>query len=314
MLVLCLATSYYHWRDHNEQSKAPEWKWDHNVYNPWYYGTANTSQVETNLLYSEEPWDPFSRNLLLAQVAGNPTLESLTRITSRPNRAYARQWVRDYVRYAGSSKRLDRVCFDKVALLRMILHQQQGHTSTNNRTESNAGSTPPIRRVPYDAIVLLPPDAIIADLDYDLLNLFPSNKLLAITGYDHATPTSIQQDTPLSEVIFFNLRHKYAASVVELWHSLAAAPATCGAGNDVQLLLDATRSCVENEEEFQYIVISLEESSAGFVGDRAIKIIPQPVPSSKAVMLVSNVAETRAELHTTADSVCYRYYPRCDVL
>lgn len=62
------------------------------------------------------------------------------------------------------------------------------------------------------------------------------------------------------------------------------------------------------------VVASLDETDDGFVGGYSIKTIPISVPAPKATMLVSNEAASRAELQKTADSVCYRYYPKCEVL
>lgn len=303
VLVLSLAIAYFHLKSPgSEPYSISEWKWDHNVYNP------RQPMVGSNVTHVVETVQPAhnsneKRNLLLAQFSGSPALDIMASICSRPNRAYARQWGRDYVRYTGASHTpLERACFDKVYLLDVILNRQVHSDSL----------WPPSSHVQYDAVVLLPPDAIITDLDSDLLNLFPSDKLFGIASYEHST-TRIN-DSTFSEVLFFNLRHKYATETVELWNSLTAPPVTCGAGNDIRLLLDAVGSLVKSEEERDEIVADIGLSAKGFLGERSIKIIPQKVPSSKAVLLVSNTAETKADLQTTADSVCYRYYPRCDVV
>jgi len=300
VLVVCLVISYLQLEsgDISVYSES-EWIWDHNVYKPRQSLTGNLSRpVETLELPGNNP----KRDLLLAQFSGSPALDTMASISSRPNRAYARQWVRDYVRYTGSSsKRLERACFDKVFILSTILSHQ---VPSDNRWS-------PTSRVEYDAIVILPPDAIVTDLDSDLLNLFPSDKLLAVASYERST---FINDSTLSDILFFNFRHKYAMEVVDLWTSLSGAPVTCGAGNDVQLLLDAVDSVAERKGEREELVSDLTMSARGFVGSRYIKMIPEKVPASKAVMLVSNAGEIEAELQTTAASVCYRYYPRCDVL
>eukprot|EP00977_Amphora_coffeiformis_P024711 scaffold16707_cov182-Amphora_coffeaeformis.AAC.5 len=300
ILVLCLALSYLRLKgDGDSFYSESEWIWDHNVYQPRHPSTGNLSMAVETL---ELPANNHKRNLLLAQFSGSPALDTMASISSRPNRAYARQWVRDYVRYTGSSgKRLERACFDKVFILSTILAHQVHSDSLWS----------PASRVQYDAIVILPPDAIITDLDSDLLNLFPFDKLLAVAGYERSTSIN---DSTLSEVLFFNLRHKYAMEVVELWNSLSGPSVTCGAGNDIQLLLDAVDSVAASKKARKELVSDLTISTRGFVGNRSIKLIPEKVPTSKAIMLVSNAAEVEAELQTTAASVCYRYYPRCDVL
>jgi len=48
---------------------------------------------------------------------------------------------------------------------------------------------------------------------------------------------------------------------------------------------------------------------------RVIKTVPPPpVPTPRAAALLSNLAEVKMMLQTTADAVCYRYYPKCEVL
>ena len=190
ILVLGLAFSYFRLkRDGDSFYSESEWIWDHNVYRPRQTSTTgNLSQTVETL---ESPPKNQNRNLLLAQFSGTPALDTMAAISSRPNRAYARQWVRDYVLYTGSSrKRLERACFDKVFVLSTLLAYQVHSDSLWS----------PTSRVQYDAIVLLPPDAIITDLDSDLLNLFPSDNLLAVASYERSTSTN---DSTLSEVLFF---------------------------------------------------------------------------------------------------------------
>lgn len=304
-LVSCVAISCYHLKSPCEAHSEPEWHWDHNVYDIQQAMTINA----THAVQRAQPTHSYStkRNLLLTQFSGSPVLDAMSSICSRPNRAYARQWGRDYVRYTGSShKRLERACFDKTYLLSTILTRQAHPENLWPSTVSSSS------RVQYDVIVLLPPDAIIADLDSDLLNLFPPDKLLGLASYEHDSTTI--NDSAFSEVVFFNLRHKYATATVDLWNSLTAPPVTCGAGNDIRLLVDAVGSLVRSDEERDELIANLGLSGKGFVGERSIKTIPQKVPSSKPVMLVSNAAGAKAALQTTADSVCYRFYPRCDVL
>ena len=301
LVVVGLAISYLHLRNEKDAYMEPQWKWDHNVYNPRLNVASNVSRpaLETR----DAPFSTRGRNhdnLLLAQFSGGPLLvDDMTAISSRPNRAYARQWVRDYVSYASASP-LERACFDKVVFLNTILARQ------------TRPPWAPSAHVQYDVVVLLPPDAIITDLDYDILRLFPPDKLVGVASY--ADSNNVRNDSMFSEILFFNLRHRYAVETAELWFSLTEPPVTCGAGNDIELLLDAMEVLVDDPEEREALVARLVVSERGFLPDRAVKVIPPKVPSSKAVALVTNALETKAELQTTADSVCYRYYPRCDVL
>jgi len=293
VLLLCVLISFYHISRGKELGYSdPKWSWDHNVYNP------RQGNMTLPLVDVDETRPP---NLLLAQVAGNPTLRTLAEISSRPNRAYARQWRRDYVQYSDSIRTLDKTCFDKVLVLHKILDQQL-------QSKMDLLS---LSRVHYDAVALLTPDSIVIDLDCDLWDLMPDDKLVAIAGWKDASSAFQSQ----SGVVFFNLRHKYARTVAQLWlDMISPAEMTCGANNDLMILIQAIQLVLEDDEEPSSLIHGLDETENGFVGKHVIKVISPAVPGSKEVTLVSNLAETRAILQTTTASVCYRYYPRCEVL
>jgi hypothetical protein len=328
----------------------------------------------TTTLAIEQPQPPSSttntagkRNLLLAQldIAQNTVLHEMTRITSRPNRAYAKQWVRDYVQYTGplsasaskltrqqQKQHLERVCLDKVYFVYTILltqQQQQQAQASSSSFSSHAKNNIIVQY--YDVIVLLPPDAIITNLDYDVLNLFPSSdKLVGIATYKNsntvATATTDDVDAQYDDydkdngsfasIVFFNLRHRYAMATAQLWYKFTqeSTDVTCGAGNEIQLLLNAIDTIIDNtttatttttpsttrqdlvthfwvQQENGFVTTS---ATVGGTTDRVVKMIPPKVPSSKAIALLTHAQEVTTELQTTADSVCYRYYPRCEVL
>ena len=383
-MLLCVAISMFYHRAQKRRHKSqqythsqvftppltydaqPEWQWDHNVYNPSRRSKTTTYTAATSSppLHDSTSSPPLisaiegaqERNLLVAQVAGNSALANLAEVSSRPNRAYARQWGRDYVLYKAFAPSIERVCFDKVAVLRAILEgQRQLHVEfwsslgvgsfvddddiSNDTDQTRQGRQS--RAVQYDVVALLSPEAIIADLDRDLLSLLPQDKLLATARWQDPSASSSYSDWPMpfsSSVVLFNLRHKFASRVVRLWYSMTEPPISCGAGNDLLILLHAVRRVLEEEEyngrnnhhhsnkdddfmlsesmvqAMSSIIASLDETNDGFVGGYSIKTIPFNVPTSKAAMLLANEAETRAELQKIADSVCYRYYPKCEVL
>eukprot|EP00522_Entomoneis_paludosa_P018392 CAMPEP_0172453244 /NCGR_PEP_ID=MMETSP1065-20121228/10659_1 /TAXON_ID=265537 /ORGANISM="Amphiprora paludosa, Strain CCMP125" /LENGTH=518 /DNA_ID=CAMNT_0013205423 /DNA_START=5 /DNA_END=1561 /DNA_ORIENTATION=+ len=331
--LACIVVSIlYHMRGHIYQDlyllEQPEWRWDHNVYSPQQQQSSSYSTHEGN--HQEGCTDVVTeatgettkchRNMLIAQVSGgNTVLNEMSSICSRPNRAYARRWGRDYVQYSKPVKNLVRSCFDKVTVLSTILERQEQHhvqqqqqatASTNNNWMQQLPQPP---RVIYDTVALFPPDAIIMDLDQDLLDLLPPDKLLAIAGWDiHA---SVIHDSNFADVLLVNLQHEYAATVVQVWQSMVEPPVTCGAGNDLAILLQAVESVLAPHEDLSSVVVSLGETNKGLIADNhAIKVIPLPVPGHKANMLTATHTESKAILQTTADSVCYRYYPRCEVL
>jgi hypothetical protein len=293
----------------------PEWEWDLNVY--WQQGTNyNASRSELPAPSPRERNNNF-RNLLLVQVAGNLIRNELVDITSRPNRAYAHQWRRDYVRYSSNngivkkktSFKLDMTCVDQVAVVNTILEKQ--------RRESEGWHVPQQRSVSYDVVALLPADAVIRDLDYDLLDLLPDDKLIAFAGWKREDPWAVNGSR--INVVFFNLRHRYAAQVVKAWSDVVKSKrVTCGEGLEVSILLDVIQSVLEPYEELSSMIHPLDQTDEGFVGDSsnefAIKGLAPSAASSIAVVSMSSLPDIAASLQTTADSVCYRYYPKCEVL
>jgi hypothetical protein len=274
----------------------------------------NASRSELQFLsLSPSERNNKQRNLLLVQVAGNTLRNELVDITSRPNRAYAHQWRRDYVRYSSNNglvktSKLDRTCVDQVAVMNTILEKQ--------RRESEGWRVPQLQQrvVSYDVIALLPADAVIRDLDYDLLDLLPDDKLVALAGWKREDPWAVSGSR--INVVFFNLGHRYADRVVKAWSdAVKSKRVTCGAGLEVSILLDAIQSVLESDEELSSMIHPLGQTDQGFVGDGSNEFaIKGLAPSSRAVVSMSSLPDTAASLQTTADSVCYRYYPKCEVL
>ena len=249
-------TSQRPWKQlHRPQPREEKWVWDYNSYHPQdKNSTDNDDKTTTTTL--------GNNNLLLSQITCTPTLRELGTISSRPNRAYARQWRRDYVEC--HEKHISTVV---ASLVRVNKHQQR-----------------------YDMVVILSPDAIVTNLDYDLAQLLPRDKLVALSKGQ--------------QVLFFNLRHPEAKAVVDMWLKLSEG---CG-GNDAEMLRRAIRSVVGDDDE-ESLVHVLNETEEGFVGkDRVIKSI------SSAYSLEADKIASRAMLQSMADSVCYRYYPRCELL
>ena len=305
VLVLAVLMAFYHGRSeenlgvHRRHYAAPKSQWDHNIY-------------ET----------PSDGAFLVAQLDGYSGLGTLTDISSRPNRAYCRQNKIDYVRYTrgGRSPYIQKSCFDQVILLNVILDKQL-RDSKDGPFLPSLFSLPP--RIDYDTVALLPPDSIVMNLDSNMFDLLPKHKLVAIAGWNkHYAKSFAQGDGQFASqtgVLFFNLRHKHANAVAKLWWDWVESPAvSCGAGNDLTLLVDAISAVLEDGEDLSSVIASLEESDHGFVGRSAqedvIQGIPPSTPTSRAQFLLNNLADNTVKLQTTADSVCYRYYPQCEVL
>lgn len=298
-----------------EYKILPEWEWDHNVYIPRnnyndhdnmdikdeYNGTTSTSSRNNN-----------NRVSLIAQVVSSKQLERLTEISSRPNRAYARQWGVDFTTYySGRRVHSPKACFDKVFVLDTIIQKQI----------KKANELPPLwphsLRVSYDSIMLLPPDSIITELDKNLLNtILPKDKLVAIAGWNDDNSADGKKNlNSNSDIILFNLRHRHADAVTKLWWEMVLpVGVTCGANNDLGMLVTAIAMVMDPDESLDDLIQPLEETSDGFVGQHLIKCIPPSVPDSRSALLSLNIQESQDNLQETADAVCYRFYPKCEVL
>ena len=296
-------------------SIQPEWDWDHNVY-------VNREQQQQQQQHLNAPNRSEHRNLLIVQTASNPIQNLLTDITSRPNRAYAEQWRRDYVRYDSSSNKSnnkgDRTCLDRVIVLQTILEEQL--------QQQKYGPSAWQQQEQYDVLAFLPPTAVIKDLDFDLLDLVPDNKLVAVPGSLPAEddPRSFSTAARI-DMVLINLRHADAATLTHAWldavRSSSARGMPCDAERDVSTLLYAIQSVLDPPKDLSSLVHSLSETEQGFVGNSDSEfVIKDVVPSTaadasgKAVSLLANLPEIAAGLQTTADSVCYRYFPKCEVV
>ncbi|KAL3940585.1 MAG: hypothetical protein SGBAC_004915 [Bacillariaceae sp.] len=268
----------------------PSWHFDYNVY--------------INNSIQRSP-----RVALIAQVASSRPLENFSLISSRPNRAYAKFWGQDYVRYnAGRGHVYQRSCFDKVHVLNEVLSQQlmeDDETSTIQRWNKRP------YEVKYDSIIIMPPDSIIIELDTDIFeSMFPSDKLVAISGWDDSRMIDSH-----SGIVMFNLNHRYASAVAKLWRELILPMGeTCGANNDLEILITAVYTVMDGSEDIQDLIEPLKETRSGYTADHLIKSLVPSVPGYRAKHLERTLVQSKSDLQQTVASVCYRFYPKCEVL
>jgi len=258
----------------------PSWDWDYNYYD----GRKGNSASDA---VGSHP------NLLLAQISGNVALEPLSAISGLPNRAYAHQWGHDFVLYDSGTSARKKSCFQKVTVLDYV-KAKKNHNARYN----------------YDRVAVFPADTIIIDLDFDLNQLLPRKKLVAIAGWEPGI-SLFQSRTGL---LFFNFEHRLADTVLELWkEEVEPNDMTCGASNDLQIVVEIIRNVIGRGESLEDYIEPLEEGNKGYVG-KALKSIYSKVPSSKFEFLLANKEAFRVQLQKTADSVCYRFYPKCLVI
>jgi hypothetical protein len=298
ILAAVAAVLAYFYQLHDGPYRAPQWHWDHNV----YMGGRedDTGQPET-----------FSRSQgtisLIAQVMGGSSLRDLTQISRRPNRAYARDWGMDYVEYdSGKSAYDPKTCFDKVLVLNQLLEIQERQTNGALEALFSHATMPK-----YDYLLILSPDAIVMDLDENLIDLMlPDNdKLVAISGWDGS------ELYPSADILLFDLKHPYVNTVAKLWWKLTLPrDVTCGARNELAILLHAIAMVLESGESLVDLIQPLNATRDGIIGDHWIKTLQNTVPGARSITLLNNFPESCQYAAETAASVCYRYYPKCEVL
>lgn len=270
---------------------SPTWHFDYNVYIP---KGGDSGALRTR------------RISLIAQVVLSRSLQRLADISSRPNRAYAKEWGMDYVLYdSGRGAVGQRSCFDKVNVLNTIMDRQRKGTN----------DSPPLwplrERVPYESILLLQPDSVITELDTNIFDsMLPPDKLAAISGWD--VNMTLRSN---SGIVVFNMQHEYAEIVAKLWLEMTLPKdETCGDNNDLEMLIIAISSIMEENEKLENFLEPLDENRIGFVGDHLIKSTIPMVPGSRSTYLMKSLEESKAALQETVDSVCYRFYPKCEVV
>jgi hypothetical protein len=129
------------------------------------------------------------------------------------------------------------------------------------------------------------------NLDYEFLALLPENKIVAMAN---AKP----------DLFLWNLKHKESQEVARMWLDLAD-DSNC----DTQSLWSAIEMTVADSGYLaSHYVQQLHLSISGVVEPKLIKFLPSDDADGMSF------PETVATLQTVADSVCYRYYPRCEVL
>ena len=294
ILAALMVVMAYFYQLHDPYSYiAPEWTWDHNIYVD-RHGRESVSEGRAE------------SSFLIAQISGGRSFRELASISSRPNRAYARDWGIDYVEYnSGKSAYDPKNCFDKVSVLNRLLEakerQEKGLELIFSRSD-----------VPeYKALLILSLDSIIVELEEDLFDsiLPDKDKLVAISGWDGNKLHSS------ADVLLFNLEHRHIHTVAALWWKLSLPrEITCGERNDIAMLVDAISQVLQSGESMVDFIQPLNATSDGAIGRNWIKSLQNTVPGARSISLLGNLQESCRKAAEIADSTCYRYYPKCEVL
>jgi hypothetical protein len=255
----------------------PRWIWDHNIYDP--RGTLPVADSAKR-----------SRKLLILQHATSPQMAKILDVTSRVNRAYAKHLEADYVRIDG----LGTLCDVIFNVITMKIASEDAWLQ-------------------YDVILAMTPDAVFVDFDVNVLALFlagNNNNLVGIAG----NTTSIDQ---LGKgLLFWNTRHQESSTVLKLWRDNPTSARDIGLSiDDITTLFDLLRKAYNQEELFN-MVQELKPPQVDFFSGNLIKFFRQPPdyePMSRLKWLESESEDVVIVLEQLVDSICFKYYPKCEL-
>ena len=238
--VLLCGTSFL-WSQSTPPTTLPDpiWNWDYYHYTP------------KGVIHND--------TLLIVQWAS--TTDEIA-LTSRPNRAYAKQWEADYVQIVGP---ILQMMSPAHIILRTIQDRRQQNNSTTSR---NYQSSTTIIGTTYAFLLLLPADAVLTNLDMDIRTW--------ITNH----PNVLVAMTTTNNVMMWNLNHDQCSPTIQRW----------GQWQHLNVAED--------------LVHPLPVSDTGFIEPKLMKL--QQVTNQPQDVI-------HIRLQTTADAVCYRYYPKCEV-
>lgn len=129
----------------------------------------------------------------------------------------------------------------------------------------------------YDTVVFFPPNAVIIHLDHSLHELLPTKDQFMTVGN-------------MTGFFVLNLRHPYTTrAIISQWQTLLE--------DDVLLSPQSLLLLIVPPQLISYL-----PEQDGFVGNRIIQCIHE------------TSEDTQRTLSSTVASVCYRYYPKCEVL
>ena len=181
-------------RDDSEKELTNRWEWDHN-----HHDTARP----LNAFSTGDSSYFTSRRLLIVQDSPPGPEEEILEATSRVNRAYAKRWGFDYLKFTGVAIGTSpwQSTFNKPFILSSLVKS----SIEGIQVVKNEGI--PV----YDAVMFLDSSAVIVELDFNVLHLIGKKKLIA-SGWIGPVKN---KEGMYSDVMIWNLDHPKAKNISE---------------------------------------------------------------------------------------------------
>mmetsp|Transcript_26913 Transcript_26913/g.39849 ORF Transcript_26913/g.39849 Transcript_26913/m.39849 type:complete len:395 (-) Transcript_26913:99-1283(-) len=346
------------------QPDPATWKWDYNHYSP-FLPLLPDDENDTS-----QP--PYKRTrTLIIQSLPPGAEEELLKITSRVNRAYAKRWGFDYLSYVGQdpySSLLTKVFQmgevknnDTSKYCKHVTHdggdsvsdgddEESDDCTTRDENDADANiASPPPATIPsvytsptvalrqYSTVMLLQSDAIIVDLDYNILDLIRDDQLVSC-GMNQNFNTDEGLWDVYSDVIMWNLRHRLFYNVTQLWvesdeNRVDGMDGVVSSSNSnesivrdlVQVLMSVNvgvdknkntqNQNQENTSASKNAVAVVQEIPREMVSGLDGRVIKQARHSSKIQSITNHDLKMMIPvIQGISDTVCYRYYPQCEIV
>jgi len=296
--------------------------------------------------------------VIVQDSAPGPEVEVLD-ATSRVNRAYAKRWGHDYLKFTGVAlgSKPWQATFNKPFLLSSLLmarvaqssgeqqrslqrmdgeygdegstgvtgieHSLQGMNdnkgftfTSGSLTEITTAGTRSLQTIqnknslqPYDTVLFLDSNAMIVQLDYDVLDLIARDKMLAMVG---GTGDQIHR-SKYSDVMIWNLAHPQALNVSDSWIEKSQTSLHDENANSQTLLMNVLHNeahQLNGSDRTDLLDLIPEPMVDGLQGT----VIKQDSKYTTQVVEQSDLPQIMPVVQGIADSVCYRFYPQCEVV
>lgn len=315
---------------HNEKEPSPERRLqsspDTKIF--WDFNHGYTPMLQ---LPNESFTGP--KTLIIQSLPPGPE-EQLLDVTSRVNRAYARRWGYDYLSYIGNSP--DSYLINELYRMRYTQLQHQDNTTVSDSGTFKPSPIPLSCSHPrkYDTVVVLQSDAMIVQLDFNILNLLPRSDSQEISSIENEN--SEVQATDDSRSLFaggIDTHPWNVYSTVEVWnlnHSFFNTFSQTWIDNDLKenmgrasnaIVMKDLLSVLQNATA-QYSELSGDDSvpllrtiPKEMVNGIAGTVIKQERDSmSTQVVTEQDLFKIIPVIQGIADNTCYRYYPLCEIV